>query len=142
MLALVDDEVEEHPCRLGCGARLAEPLTHPRRVELAVPARPRGELVEHVLGTSPAGRTDALVRERLADDLPPVVLGAEAARDRHSEVGEEELVEGVVTDDRADLADLEPGQVHRDEQHGDAAGARFLASGAHEEVAEVGHRRV
>ena len=61
---------------------------------------------------------------------------------RHSEVGEEELVEGVVTDDRADLANLEPGQVHRDEQDGDAAGARLLASGAHEEVAEVGHRRV
>ena len=67
-----------------------------------------------------ARAADALLAERAHRDEPAVALVAEPVADRDLHVGEEHLAEQRVAGDLADRADVDAGQLHVDDERGDA----------------------
>ena len=86
-----------------------------------------------------AGRQrDPLVRERRLGHAPAEVLLADQVLGGNAHVGEEHLVEARVARHVADRANLDAGEVHRDDEVRDAAVLRHVVAGARDEDAELG----
>ena len=83
-------------------------------------ARVRDEVLEHPVGARVAGDADALEREPLPHQRPPVVLVAEAVGDRDHGVVEEDLAELALARHARDRPHGDAGRAHVDEEHRDA----------------------
>ena len=86
-------------------------------------------------GPGPPRGPDPLEGKSLADDRPALVLRPQPVRDRDPDIGEDELVERVVTHDAGDRGDLQTRRGHVDQEHRDPPVPLRIGIGAHQQIA-------